>query len=98
MLTHAATQARRHDHRISGASLRHKLANARHFTTDVAARDVREWNLNPREAFSPPDVKMIKRACLDPDQSLILFHNGVRPLLISKLVSSSMLMKDHGLH
>jgi hypothetical protein len=70
----------------------------RNFTGDVAARDVREWNRNARDASAHPKVEVIQRTSLYSDQDFVRADLGVGQVLVAKYLRSTVLLEDDGFH
>ena len=79
----------------------HKLIAAAGYIARIFMRQVWSGNeaLSKRlEADSSPEVKMIQRTSLDPDQNFVILHDGIGSFFIPEFVYSSVLVKDYRLH
>ena len=86
----------RDQHPLSRLEIGDVLSHFDNFARDVAARNVRQ--VDPRQAFTHPDVKMVQRASSHPYEDLIFSRPGIGDVFVSEDFGSTELMNANGFH
>ena len=80
---------------MHGADFRTDLGD---FAGDIAARDVREWNLEARKAAAHPQVEMIEGTGTNTDKHFVAAKLGLRDVSIVENRRVTMFLEDDGFH
>src|SRR6185503_20536803 len=85
-------------HLVSTSHPGDQAANLAHYSPDVVAENVWQWNINARQTTTRPNVQVIQGTSLHLDQNFVGLDSGIRHIGVLQNFRAAVLFEDDCFH